>query len=87
MKNTENSGWTCSIVVMVVAAAVIAAAAAVAGAQTRDRTGTPMVHQADEAPQVVRNEPLAEPRSEGTERVGLSARGPSPGSLERLWVR
>ena len=54
-----------------VAAAVIAAAAAVAGAQTRDKTGTPMVHKADQAPQVVRNEPLAEPRSDRTERPGF----------------
>ena len=53
----------------VVAAAGIAAA--VAGAQTRDKTGTPMVHKADEGPQVVRNEPLAEPRSLLTERAGF----------------
>ncbi len=63
-----------AVLVMVVSTRSVAAAAAVdvsVEEGDRDKSGTPTVHNADEAPQVARNKLLAEPRSFVTERVGF----------------
>jgi len=80
MMKTTSKLLSPAVFAIVLAATFMAVSAAVdvsVEEGDRDTSGPPTVHNADEAPQVVRNKLLAEPCSLVTERAGFAIR-PSP---------